>query len=47
MMHPNKAAAVMPLAGPAAVHIWAKLQKPTKNYIHKIREIAGSYLCLQ
>ena len=28
-------------------HSWAKLQKPAKNEIQKIREIDGSYLRLQ
>ena len=30
----------------AAAHSWAKLEKPAKNEIQKIREIDGSYLCL-
>ena len=28
-------------------HSWANRQKPVKNWIQKIREIDGSYLCLQ
>ena len=31
----------------AAAHSWAKLEKPAKNEIQKIREIDGSYLRLQ
>ena len=30
-----------------ALHSSSKLQKPAKNKIQKIREIDGSYLCLQ
>ena len=29
------------------VNNWSKLQKPTKNKIQKIRQIDGSYSCLQ
>ena len=33
--------------GGGVAHIRYKLQKPAKNYVWKIREIDGSYLCLQ
>ena len=35
------------MASTAALHSSSNLQKPAKNKIQKIREIDGSYLCLQ
>jgi hypothetical protein len=37
----------MPQSVHSTVHSWTKRQKTAKNEIQKIREIDGSYLCLQ
>ena len=37
----------MPQSVHSTVHSWTKRQKTAKNEIKKVREIDGSYLCLQ